>query len=47
MIAAATSIIATGDNANATASTSAKTIANAIAGIPDRIVVEHTVSEFS
>ncbi len=47
MINAAVSIIATGDSANATVISSARTIANAIAGIPDRIIVQATASEFS
>ena len=47
MITAATSIIATGENSNTVTISSAREIARAIAAIPDRIVVQHTVSEFS
>lgn len=47
MIAAATSIVATGDSANRTSNSSAKIIARAVSSIPSRIVVEVKESEFS
>jgi tetratricopeptide (TPR) repeat protein len=47
IVEAATSMASTGESTNDATISSARTIARAVAGIPDRIVVETTANEFS